>query len=135
SARVSTGDLNRVVRQTLEQQPPPLRQNRRAKVFYGTQAATNPPTIVLFTNGPQLLDNTYQRYLLKSFRDHLPFGDVPIKLYLRHKHGEDRPSRGPELVTVEEKELSKRRGSRTRSPLAKGSKSPRSRKETELWQD
>jgi GTP-binding protein len=90
SARVSTGDLNRVLRHALTQQAPPLRQNRRPKIFYGTQVAANPPTIVLFTNGPELFDNTYQRYLLKMFRTHLPFADVPIKLYLRHKRREDR---------------------------------------------
>src|SRR5262249_2521024 len=81
SARVTTGDLNRVLRQALTQQPPPLRQNRRPKVFYATQVATNPPTIVLFTNGPELFDNTYQRYLLKTFRDSLPFKEIPIKMY------------------------------------------------------
>jgi len=48
-ARVGTGDLNRVVRAALDAQPPPLRQNRRPKVYYATQVATNPPTIVLFT--------------------------------------------------------------------------------------
>jgi GTP-binding protein len=97
SARVSTGDLNRVVRHALTQQPPPLRQNRRAKVFYATQVTSNPPTIVLFTNGPVLFDNTYQRYLLKTFRDHLPFHDVPIKMYLRHKRREEQP---PEEATA-----------------------------------
>ncbi|HEV3263137.1 MAG TPA: ribosome biogenesis GTPase Der [Gemmataceae bacterium] len=90
SARVGTSELNRVLRQALEHQAPPLRQNRRPKVFYGTQVATNPPTIVLFTNGPELIDNTYRRYLLKNFRDHLPFHEIPIKLYLRRKHREDR---------------------------------------------
>jgi GTP-binding protein len=89
SRRVSTGDLNRVLRKALEEQAPPLRQNKRPKIFYGTQVATNPPTIALFTNGPSLFDNTYQRYLLKVFRERLRFGDVPIKLYLRHKHRED----------------------------------------------
>jgi GTP-binding protein len=96
SARVSTGDLNRVVRLALEQQPPPLRQNRRPKIFYATQVATNPPTIVLFTNGPELFDNTYQRYLLKMFRDHLPFLEVPIKMYLRAKRrGDQEPVEEP----------------------------------------
>ncbi len=90
--RASTGDLNRVLRLAVEQQAPPMRQNRRPKIFYGTQVAANPPTIVLFTNGPSLFDNTYQRYLLKMFRDHLGFGDVPIKLYLRHKRREDEPA-------------------------------------------
>ena len=91
-ARVSTGDLNRVVRQALLEQAPPLRHNRRPKVFYATQVGTHPPTVVLFTNGPELFDNTYQRYLLKTFRDRLPFADVPIKLYLRRRQREDEPA-------------------------------------------
>ncbi len=92
SARVSTGDLNRVVKQALESNPPPLRQNRRAKVYYATQVATNPPTIVLFTNGPELFDNTYQRYLLNTFRDQLPFREVAIKLYLRQRKRDEGPA-------------------------------------------
>src|SRR5207302_348531 len=36
SARVGTGDLNRVLRQALADNPPPMRMNRRAKVFYAT---------------------------------------------------------------------------------------------------
>jgi GTPase len=85
SARVGTGELNKVIREALETQAPPMRQNRRPKVYYATQVAANPPTVVLFTNGPQLFDNTYERYLLKYLRDHLPFAEVPIKLYLRAK--------------------------------------------------
>jgi GTP-binding protein len=90
STRVRTGDLNRVLRAAMAQQAPPMRQNRRPKLYYATQVATNPPTIVLFTNGPELFDNTYQRYLLKAIRDHLNFGDVPVQLYLRAKRREDR---------------------------------------------
>ncbi|HTK74683.1 MAG TPA: ribosome biogenesis GTPase Der [Gemmataceae bacterium] len=92
STRIGTGELNQIVRAALEEQPPPMRQNRRPKVYFATQAATNPPTIVLFTNGPQLFDNTYQRYLVKYFRDHLPFSDVPIKLFLRAKKREAIPN-------------------------------------------
>jgi GTPase len=83
SARVSTGELNRVIQQAIAVQPPSLRYNRQGKIFFATQVATNPPTIVLFTNGPELFDNTYQRYLLKHLRDELPFHEVPIKMYLR----------------------------------------------------
>src|SRR5207302_1061158 len=66
-------------------QSPPLRQNRQGRIYFATQAASNPPLLVLFTNGPELFDNTYQRYLLKNLRDHLPFRDVAIKMYLRAK--------------------------------------------------
>ncbi len=116
AARVSTGELNRVLRQALDEQTPPLRQNRRPKIFYGTQVATHPPTIVLFTNGPELFDNTYQRYLLKAFRDHLPFGDVPIKLYLRHKRREEQaPAEAAAPATTRGK--AKRSGARRASGL------------------
>jgi GTP-binding protein len=85
SARVGTGDLNRVVQKVYAAQPPPLRQNRQGRIYFATQPAANPPLLVLFTNGPQLFDNTYQRYLLKNLRDNLPFRDVAIKMYLRAK--------------------------------------------------
>lgn len=116
SARVPTGDLNRVLRWAVEQQAPPLRQNRRPKIYYATQVAANPPTIVLFTNGPELLDNTYRRYLVKVFRDHLPFNDVPIKLYLRQRQ---RADVGPDIE---------------KQPVAK-KKRRASRPEPELWDD
>ncbi|MBI3822282.1 MAG: ribosome biogenesis GTPase Der [Planctomycetes bacterium] len=85
SLRVGTGDLNRVIQQAMLDQSPAVRQNRLPKVYYATQVAVLPPTIVLFTNGPDLFGNTYQRYLLKTLRDHFRFPDVPIKLYLRAK--------------------------------------------------
>jgi GTP-binding protein len=85
SVRVGTGELNQIVHQALESRPPPLRQNRRPKVYYATQVASNPPTVVLFTNGPQLFDPPYQRYLLSALRDHSLFREVPVKLYLRSK--------------------------------------------------
>jgi GTP-binding protein len=91
TARVTTGELNKVLRQAVETTPPPMRQNRRPKIYYGTQVGISPPTIVLFTNSPELFDRTYQRYLVKTFRDKLPFNDVPIKLYLRKRTREDAP--------------------------------------------
>lgn len=103
SARIRTGDLNRVLRHALEASPPPLRRNRRPKVYYATQAGTNPPTLVLFTNGPELFDDTYQRYLLKTIRDRLHFNDVPIRLYLRRRQRAEQAS--PEEIEVPQKDV------------------------------
>ena len=83
--RVSTGTLNKLLRAALERNPPPIEKNRRAKIYYATQVGIQPPTIVLFCNDPKALNHTYQRYLLGVFRDQLPFGEVPIKLYLRRR--------------------------------------------------
>jgi GTP-binding protein len=91
--RVSTGDLNRVIRQALEANSPPMRNNRQPKVFYATQIGTHPPTIVLFTNGPELFDDTYVRYLTKVLRDSFAFPEVAIKVILRAKgEGAGRPT-------------------------------------------
>jgi GTP-binding protein len=81
--RASTGDLNRAIRAAAEANPPPLRNNRQPKIFYATQIGTHPPTIVLFTNGPELFEDSYIRYLTKALRDAFPFSEVAIKILLR----------------------------------------------------
>ena len=88
-SRVATATLNKMLRAALEHSPPPLYRNKRPKIYYSTQVAEEPPTIVLFCNNPQALSAQYQRYLLSVFRDQLSFGEVPIKLYLRKRESHD----------------------------------------------
>lgn len=85
--RVTTGELNRILRMAVEKNPPSAKTNRLPKIFYATQIAVAPPTIVIFVNGPHLFDPTYQRYLINVFRSHLPFTDVAIKMDLRSRRG------------------------------------------------
>jgi GTP-binding protein len=80
--RVTTGELNRLVRRALEIQPPPTIGTRRLKVFYATQISEQPPTIVLKCNDPACVTPTYRRYLITTLRDGLRFGEVPIRLFL-----------------------------------------------------
>ncbi len=87
--RVSTSEINRILNFALEKQAPPMRQNRRPKIFYVTQFPVLPSTSVLFTNGPELFDMSHQRYLLGVFRDSLPYAEVPIKLHLRHRNKDE----------------------------------------------
>src|SRR5918996_2777813 len=88
-SRVTTGQLNRMLREAVRQNTPPSARNREPKIYYATQVGIQPPTIVLFTNDPRLISKPYQRYLLGKFRDELNFSEVPIKLYLRRKHPAD----------------------------------------------
>jgi GTP-binding protein len=132
--RVSTGELNRVLRKALEDSPPPLRFNRRPKITYASQVAVEPPTIVLFTNGPELFDLTYQRYLLKTFRDHLPFGEVAIKMYLRHKHREAREKAASEEADAIRQPRTKK-PAKAQAGKRKSAKRKGPSRESELWQD
>jgi GTP-binding protein len=88
--RVTTAQLNKVIRAALDANPPPLYQNRRPKIFYATQVGTEPPTVVMFANNPNAFSADYRRYLLGAMREHLPFAEVPIKLYLRKREAGDR---------------------------------------------
>ncbi|MGI9457836.1 MAG: GTPase, partial [Aeoliella sp.] len=87
--RISTGPLNRMLREAIKKKAPPLYKNRRPKIYYATQVGVEPPTIVLFCSQPAGLDAPYQRYLLGQFRDQLDFDEVPIKLYLRRRPESD----------------------------------------------
>lgn len=87
--RIPTGQLNRLLREAIRRNPPPLYSNRRPKIYYGTQVSSQPPTLVLFCNDPRGISRPYQRYLLGAVRDQLGFEEVPIKLYLRKRQQHD----------------------------------------------
>jgi len=89
-SRVGTADLNRIAQQAFEAHPPPLNaQHKRPKLFYGAQIDTLPPTLVLKCSHADAIDNSYLRYLGRFFRDSLPFAEVPIKLVLHERSGDD----------------------------------------------
>ncbi|MCY2966334.1 MAG: ribosome biogenesis GTPase Der, partial [Planctomycetota bacterium] len=81
--RVSTSKLNQLVRQAVIRNHPPMRANREARIYFATQVATEPPTIVVKCNDPKVVDKSWRRYLLGVFHDQLPFPEVPIKVYYR----------------------------------------------------
>lgn len=87
--RIPTGQLNRLIKAAVEKHEPPLYQLKRPKIYYATQVSAAPPSIVLVCNQPQGFTAPYQRYLLGFLRDHLPFGEIPIKLYLQPRARDD----------------------------------------------
>ena len=93
--RMTTGQLNKMVRAALDYNPPNGVGGRVPKIYYASQVAVQPPTIVLFCNEPKIVTAQYQRYLLGVFREQSAFGEVPIKLYLRRR------SRGDERDDVD----------------------------------
>ncbi|MCA9057144.1 MAG: ribosome biogenesis GTPase Der, partial [Planctomycetaceae bacterium] len=81
--RISTGRLNRIVRMAIDRNPPPIRKNRRPKIYYASQVEGSPPTIVLKCNEPILFDDAWKRYFLGFLRETTPFREVPIRLVMR----------------------------------------------------
>lgn len=87
--RITTGQLNAVVKQILEQRGPSSKGGKRAKIYYATMTSVHPPSITLFVNQPKLFDNRYQRYLMNNFRRMLPYEEVPIRLNIRPRRKAD----------------------------------------------
>jgi GTP-binding protein len=53
------------------------------KMYYATQVATGPVTLLLFVNRPQLFDDNFQRFACNKLRELLGIEEVPIRLLLR----------------------------------------------------
>jgi GTP-binding protein len=86
--RISTSQLNKYFGEWLERFHPPLYKNRLVKLNYITQVSTAPPTFVIYTNIPNGIHFSYERYLVNHIRETFGFEGVPIRLLFRKKRKE-----------------------------------------------
>lgn len=81
--RATTGMLNDVIADAVQAVEPPSANGRRAKIKYATQASTQPPTFVIFTNDASLVHFSYRRYLENYIRRAFSLDGTPIRLVFR----------------------------------------------------
>lgn len=79
--RVPTGRLNGWLAEVVAATPPPVRGGKQPKILFATQAATRPPTFVLFTSG--FLEAGYRRFLERRLREEFGFTGSPIRMSVR----------------------------------------------------
>jgi GTP-binding protein len=58
------------------------------KIYYATQIAANPVTILMFVNKPELFEENYRRTITNRLRSMLPIEEVPIRLLARPHRAE-----------------------------------------------
>lgn len=80
-SRVSTGQLNSFLKEVVAATPPPVRGGKQPRILFATQAATRPPTFVLFTSG--FLEAGYRRFLERRLRETFGFEGSPIRINVR----------------------------------------------------
>ena len=61
--------------------PPPVRGGKQPRILFATQAASRPPTFVLFTSG--FLEAGYRRFLERKLRETFGFEGSPIRINVR----------------------------------------------------
>ncbi|MFN8086697.1 MULTISPECIES: ribosome biogenesis GTPase Der [unclassified Microbacterium] len=79
--RISTGKFNAFLTELVAEHPHPLRGGKQPRILFGTQAATRPPTFVLFTTG--FLDPGYRRFIQRRLREIFGFEGTPIVTNMR----------------------------------------------------
>ncbi len=83
--RISTPELNRVLKEATISHAPPMAQGKQVKLFYVTQTAVRPPTFVIFGNRTQGIHFSYHRYLVNQLREAFSFEGCPIRLFFKDR--------------------------------------------------
>jgi len=84
--RISTSELNRVIRDATYERPV-SRRGRELKIYYATQASVKPPTFVLFVNNTELVHFSTERYLENQIRKRFSLEGTPIRIKVRESSG------------------------------------------------
>jgi GTPase len=88
--RIPTGKFNALLAELVAEHPHPLRGGKQPRILFGTQAASRPPTFVLFTTG--FLDPQYRRFIQRRLREIFGFEGTPINVNMRVREKRQRKS-------------------------------------------
>ena len=86
STRIPTHQLNEELIEMLERTPPPSVRGRDLRINYATQSKVAPPVFVFFLNHPDLLPDSYKRFIERRLRDVHDLEGVPISFLFKKKN-------------------------------------------------
>ncbi len=82
-----TNKLTQILEQAVTEHQPPMVRGRRIKLRYAHQGGSNPLRVVIHGNQTQEVQNSYKRYLEKTFRRRLSIEGSPI--FIEFKAGKN----------------------------------------------
>jgi GTPase len=83
--RITTSQVNDTLEQLVARRQPPQAAGREIKLMYATQVEVAPPTIAIFGNHPELVQEHYVRYLHNGFRQAWGFTGNPLRIVMKRK--------------------------------------------------
>ncbi len=83
--RIPTSAVNRVLQELTRHQPPPVVARGRAKLLFGAQVATSPPTFVIVCRRPDALQRAYRKFVERRLREAFDFAGVPLLVAFRSR--------------------------------------------------
>jgi GTPase len=105
--RITTGQLNKFVEKVVQRYHPPMIDGKRLRIYYMAQVDVQPPRFVMFVNNPDLMVDTYVKYMINQFRETYGFIGSPIKFFLKGRKTKEADSERPaqlDSLTAEEPE-------------------------------
>lgn len=86
SQQIPTALLNKAIEKIAEARVGGSKKKRGfPKIFYGTQVAVRPISLLLFVNRVEFFDANFQRFAVNRFREILGLEEVPIRLLMRRR--------------------------------------------------
>jgi GTP-binding protein len=85
--RIATSQVNDRLAELLARRQPSQAAGREVKLNYATQVSVQPPTIAVFGNHPDLVEEHYVRFLHNGFRESWQFTGNPLRILMRRKGG------------------------------------------------
>ena len=83
NSKVTTSNLNKILSSIVSHYPPPSSKGKDIKLKYITQVSTAPPLFAVFSNFPDLIGESYRRYVDNQLRRAIDFMGVPIRVSFR----------------------------------------------------
>ncbi len=84
--RIPTNMLNRLMRDVLAfDRLPSDRKGRSLKVYYCSQAESEPPTFIFFVNSPDLVNSSFENHVKNKLRELEDFTGSPVRTFWRGK--------------------------------------------------
>lgn len=84
--RITTHQLNKFIGLCLQKNHPPMLQGKRLRIYYMAQVDIQPPKFVLFVNFPNLMVESYRKYIYNQFREAYSFAGLPLQIFLKGKN-------------------------------------------------
>ena len=81
TTEIQTAVLNKVLQEAASKMHPPSIKGRRVKLFYITQTGTAPPHFRIVSNHPDLIPESYTRYLSAAIKKGCGLEGIPIKIH------------------------------------------------------
>lgn len=89
--RITTHQLNKFLGLAMQKNHPPMIGGKRLRIYYMAQVAIQPPKFIFFVNYPNLMSDTYKKYLYNQFRETYEFTGVPLTFHLKGKEKREKP--------------------------------------------